>query len=100
MANQGKTSYSFLGANTPEGFYSLFDELIDFENAKDVFILKGGPGTGKSGFMKRCGQDFEKENYSVEYCYCSSDPMSLDAVIIKEKGIAFVDGTAPHARGK
>ena len=38
----------FLGANSPSGFYSLYDQLISPEEARAVYILKGGPGCGKS----------------------------------------------------
>ena len=43
----------FLGANSPRGFYSLYDELIDADAARAVYILKGGPGCGKSTLMRR-----------------------------------------------
>lgn len=34
----------FLGANSPGGFYSLYDQLIDPAQAEEIYILKGGPG--------------------------------------------------------
>ncbi len=92
----GKTYYSFLGANTPQGFVSLFDELYNPYKPCRAFIVKGGPGTGKSTLMKKAGAKFESEGYDVEYVYCSSDPKSLDAVIIPQKGICVADGTSPH----
>ena len=86
----------YLGANTPGGFYSLYDQLIDAETARDVRILKGGPGCGKSTLMKQVGAALEERGYAVEYIRCSGDPDSLDAVIIPALGAAVVDGTAPH----
>ena len=47
-----KKSASFLGANTPKGFVSLFDELYNPYDNTDAYIIKGGPGTGKSTLMK------------------------------------------------
>ena len=41
----------FAGSNTPLGFYSFFDQIIDLMQAHRFFILKGGPGTGKSTLM-------------------------------------------------
>ena len=38
----------FLGAYTPAGFHSLYHELIPPKEAEAVYILKGGPGCGKS----------------------------------------------------
>ena len=42
----------FLGANSSKGFSSLYHELIPREMAKAVYYIKGGPGCGKSTFMK------------------------------------------------
>lgn len=86
----------FLGANSPTGFFSLYDELIDRETANALFILKGGAGCGKSSFMRRIGRHAEAAGYSTQYILCSGDPKSLDALIIPELKTAFVDGTAPH----
>lgn len=85
----------FLGANSKSGFYSLYAGFpvgrMDF-----LHIIKGGPGTGKSGFMRRIGEAAEKRGLDVEYVLCSGDPDSLDGVYIPAIGAAWVDGTAPH----
>ncbi len=86
----------FLGANSPSGFYSLYDQLIDPVQAREILILKGGPGCGKSSLMRRVGQAAEKKGLDVEYIDCSGDPDSLDAVVIPQLRTAIVDGTAPH----
>ncbi|MBQ4100775.1 MAG: hypothetical protein IJC83_04425 [Oscillospiraceae bacterium] len=78
----------FLGANTPLGFVSRFDMLNNYE----LYIIKGGPGTGKSSLMKKVASGFN----NAETIYCSSDPNSLDAVILPEQKIAIADGTSPH----
>lgn len=91
-----KTMSSFLGANTPSGFVSFFDELYNpYENSR-AFIICGGPGTGKSGFMKTVGKSAEEKGFFTEYVYCSSDPQSLDGLIIPELSLSFADGTSPH----
>ena len=86
----------FLGANSPGGFYSLYDQLIDPEEAEEIYILKGGPGCGKSSLMRKVGSAMEAHGLAVEYIDCSGDPDSLDAVIIPALKTALVDGTAPH----
>ena len=43
----------FLGANSPTGFYSLYDHLLPPEEARAIYILKGGPGCGKSTLMRK-----------------------------------------------
>ncbi len=86
----------FLGANSAHGFYSLYKELIDLKEAHAVYILKGGPGSGKSTLMRNICKKAESMGYATEKIYCSSDPDSLDAVVFPDIGIALVDGTAPH----
>lgn len=87
--------YYYLGANTPTGFYSYYNELDKCAKTRK-YIIKGGPGTGKSSFMKKIGKAYEDAGEAVDYILCSSDPNSLDGVILKNLGTAFVDGTAPH----
>ena len=86
----------FLGANSPAGFYSLYSELLPPETANAIYILKGGPGCGKSTLMRRVAQAMEEKGASVEYIACSGDPDSLDAVVFPALNTAIVDGTAPH----
>lgn len=90
-----QTSY-FLGANSPAGFYSLYDELSQPDRMKALYILKGGAGCGKSTLMRRIAHHAEAMGQTVQHILCSGDPDSLDAVYLPEKGIAVVDGTAPH----
>ena len=95
MEGTEKTRY-FLGANTASGFYSLYDEM---EKAADfVWYIKGGPGNGKSTFMKAVAAAAEKAGHSVELVLCSGDPDSLDGVVIPELRTAYVDATSPHVR--
>lgn len=91
----GSVRHFFPGGNTPQGFVSYYDYVIS-PNAKRIFILKGGPGTGKSTFMKRMGTEMTKAGYDVEQHHCSSDNNSLDGLVIPALQIAFIDGTSPH----
>ncbi|MFW5981647.1 MAG: PRK06851 family protein [Halanaerobiaceae bacterium] len=84
----------FPGGNTPKGFYSYY-KYLPYE-AEKIYIIKGGPGTGKSTFMKDIGNTLFKQGYDLEYHWCSSDNNSLDGIVIPELKIAFLDGTAPH----
>lgn len=86
----------FLGANTPKGFYSLFSELYNPFKNHQIYLIKGGPGTGKSSIIKKIASEAEKRELSVERIPCSSDPLSLDGVIISELNIAVADATSPH----
>ncbi len=90
----------FAGANSGRGFVSFYDSIINDKSIERTYILKGGPGTGKSHFMREAVKYAETHGMAVEKYNCSSDPDSLDAVVIcgAERGsIAILDGTAPHA---
>lgn len=90
----------FAAANTYRGFKSYFDRVFSSPDYDRIYVLKGGPGTGKSSFMKKASALFYDRGYLIEEIYCSSDPDSLDGVIAKfgNKKIAILDGTAPHER--
>ena len=90
-----KPVYFFLGANSEEGFFSLYDQLLG-GRLDDLMILKGGPGCGKSTFMRRMGAAMERVGERVVYINCSGDPDSLDGVILLDRNAAIVDGTSPH----
>src|SRR5690606_25242510 len=96
MAQQlGKIKHFFLGTNTGQGFYSFYGQLGK-EVSTRLFIIKGGPGTGKSTFMQKIGQEMLSRGFPVEFAHCSSDSNSLDGVLLPSLGIALVDGTSPH----
>ena len=86
----------FLGANTPTGFYSLYDDFVSPKDGDFLWVIKGGPGCGKSSFMKKLGKGAEDAGLDAEYIYCSGDPDSLDGIYIPAKKTAYVDGTSPH----
>ena len=81
----------FLGANTPEGFYSLFSELSGF----DLHVIKGSCGSGKSTLLKTV---IDKTRCSglCERILCASDTLSLDGAVFHSLNTAAVDGTVPH----
>lgn len=90
------TNKYFLAANSCEGFVSYFSSSYNPKEGWKAFIIKGGPGTGKSTFMKKIASFANEKGYITELCPCSSDPDSLDAVIIPDLKITIMDGTAPH----
>ena len=87
----------FGAANSANGFHNLFDTIFSPEKLKRIYILKGGPGCGKSTTIKKISEKATLAGYNTENYYCSSSPNSLDGVIIPELSVAVVDGTSPHA---
>ena len=53
---KGKERHMFPGGNTSKGFFSYYDFVLPQEKAKRILILKGGPGVGKSSFMRKLQQ--------------------------------------------
>ena len=101
----------FAAVNSAGGFVSWFDEIFKTDELGRLFIIKGGSGTGKSTLMKRIADRGVSLGCECEYYYCSSDPKSLDGIILRDnsaradargvmnyKSIAIIDGTAPHTR--
>lgn len=94
--NYLKEKHYYAGGNTANGFQSFFAYVFNPIELNHLYILKGGPGVGKSSFMKKLGAKMQEKNQPVEYIHCSSDNDSLDGIILPSLKIAFVDGTAPH----
>lgn len=90
-----KADAIFAASNSANGFKSYYDDVFKRAELERLYIIKGGPGTGKSSFMRRVAEYVESRGYYVESYRCSSDPESLDGIIIDGR-IAFIDGTAPH----
>ncbi len=94
MLNKHTKQIFFAAMNTPFGFRSCFNEI--FSKLRRLYIIKGGPGTGKSRLMREISVAAQDKGFAVEEFLCSSDPLSLDGVIIPELSIGIIDGTPPH----
>lgn len=95
MRQEQKIADFFLGANSGDGFVSFFDRLQD-PRARRLYYVKGTPGSGKSTLMQQFAARHAEESL-LERIHCSSDPDSLDGVILNDRGIAIIDATPPHA---
>ena len=86
-----QTVDTFLGAGSPKGFHGYFEQAYGPD--WHVWLLKGGPGTGKSTLLR---QVMRQTGGSWEQVHCSADPASLDAVICPGKRVMLADATPPH----
>lgn len=96
MKNKCLVKHVFPGGNTTNGFHSFFNQILSQDEANHIISFKGGPGVGKSSIMKKIGRHMTSLNYHIEYHHCSSDPNSLDAIMIPDLKVALMDGTSPH----
>jgi hypothetical protein len=94
METKEKGGIYFAAMNTSDGFRNMFPEI--FGSLSQLYIIKGGPGTGKSRLMREFINEAEKRGYITEKFLCSSDHASLDGVIIPTLSVGIIDGTAPH----
>ena len=86
----------FPGNNTPQGFFSYYRYILSQREASRIICIKGGPGTGKSTFMKKIGERFAEMGEDVDFLHCSADEDSLDGIVLKNRRAAIIDGTSPH----
>lgn len=97
LKQTGEAAY-FAASNSRGGFHSYYEHC--FRRRVDrLFCIKGGPGTGKSTFMRAVAREGARHGYRVETYYCSSDADSLDGVLLfgKTDSIGLLDATSPHA---
>ena len=85
----------FLAANSKDGFVSFFDSAMTEMPGRDTYLVKSGPGCGKATAIGRLAGGLYTGGLR-EDIYCSSDPHSLDGVILHGPDAAILDGTAPH----
>lgn len=98
IRSTGEDAY-FAASNSAGGFHSYYPACFDHARVGRLYAVKGGPGTGKSRFLREVAKRGEADGWHAEYIYCSSDPDSLDGVILTKEGsdgIALLDATAPH----
>lgn len=93
---KGKLRHIYPGGNTTKGFYSYYQYILGQKEASRIICLKGGPGVGKSTFMRKIGEHFLEKGEAVDFMWCSSDADSLDGIVLKERNIAIIDATSPH----
>ncbi len=86
----------FLAANACGGFYNEFSGSYSATDNWKAYIIKGGPGTGKSTLMKKAAMKAAEKGIPMELFPCSSDPSSLDGVAFPTKKVIILDGTSPH----
>lgn len=88
----------FAASNSGAGFVSYYPEIFDPQCFGRLYLIKGGPGTGKSSLMRRVAAEAEARGLPVRCYACSSDPDSLDGVVVGCNRFAMLDSTAPHTQ--
>ncbi len=87
----------FLCATKANGFFSLCEPFDTPKEGVRRYLIKGSAGNGKSTAMKRIADACADQDSLIERIHCSSDPDSLDGVILHDAKCSVVDATPPHA---
>ncbi len=90
-----KKSNYFLGTNSPGGYITRFNDLIE-SNEYHCYILKGMPGIENRAVLEHISRRFRHREREVEHYYCSNTEGKLDAIVMECSKIIVVDGTIPH----
>lgn len=91
-----ETPRFFMGTSTKNGFCGYPRDLFENDPAAHAFLIKSGPGTGKSTLLRALAKPFCEQGERVEEIVCSSDPDSLDGIYLPDRRVCVLDATAPH----
>lgn len=78
----GDERHIFATAFTPDGIITFANDLSS--EFKNKFVLKGGPGFGKTNILKEIGKTAQKKGYFVEYMHDPFKPERLEHIFIPE----------------
>lgn len=84
----------FASGNTSRGYAQLYSSSL--QGLERLYILSGGPGTGKSDLIRAIGEQMAKAGDDIWFIHCPSDNDSLDGVILPRLKAAIMDGSPPR----
>lgn len=90
----GTNLHFYAGGNTAHGFFNLYESSL--QGLTHLFVLHGGPGTGKTKLIREVGDHMAQKGYELWFIHSASDNDSLDGVIIPALKVGIVNGTAPR----
>ncbi len=86
----------FMGSNTSFGFFGFIDDFYDCDSGWRVYLLKGGPGMGKTMLLKRLFDFMSGQGQEIQVVICPADPDSIDGLVFPEIKACALDANAPH----
>jgi Mrp family chromosome partitioning ATPase len=88
MAEKGRLRRLFAGGNTSQGFYSLFHHILPQEDAARIFVVKGGPGVGKSTFMAKTADTLIDMGFDVDVFVPSLEELCKHPAFVEVSHVA------------
>jgi hypothetical protein len=86
MGNKAGVRHYFAEGLTSKGYISLLSNIVS--GCQRIYILLGGPGTGKSTAIKMLGLEMLERGYEVDFLRSANEPDTIAGFIIREA--AFV----------
>lgn len=84
----GFDRHLFATAFTPNGIVTYIENLI--EGFERVYVLKGGPGTGKTSILQYIYEEAVRRGFYVEVFHTPLTPDRIEHVLIPNLGVAIV----------
>lgn len=89
MGNKAGIRHYFAEGLTSKGYISLLPNIVT--GCQRIYVLLGGPGTGKSTVIKVLGLEMSERGYEVDFLRSANEPDSMAGFIIREAGFAVLN---------
>jgi dephospho-CoA kinase len=89
VKNTAGVRHYFVEAFTPSGYISMLQEL--FEELKYIYIITGGPGSGKATMIKLIGVQLLDRGYDVDYIRSLREPDSVAGLYLPKQRLGLID---------
>ena len=87
-SNVGYDRHLFATAFTPNGIITYIENLS--ENYKKIYVLKGGPGTGKSNVLEFLSTEALRRGHYVEIFHTPLIPEKIEHILIPDLNVAIL----------
>ena len=94
LQKNSQVTHRLMGSLTPLGAKDTLSSIS--KSLKSRLYIKGLPGSGKSSFMKKFGEEAKTHGLDIRYIWCGLDANSVDGIVIPELQLCLVDATSPH----
>ncbi|MDD2233669.1 MAG: hypothetical protein PHV03_01965 [Desulfitobacteriaceae bacterium] len=89
MGNKAGVRHYFAEGLTSKGYISLLPNIVS--GCRRIYMLLGGPGTGKSTVIKVLGLEMLERGYEVDFLRSANEPDSLAGFIIREAAFVILN---------